>query len=79
MEVSTAFDVSSSAVSPSYRGFTVQGTPSPPPKTHRKKASSSKTIKPYPKSVRKKLKSVVEHWAVSEVFLACVDEGLCWE
>jgi hypothetical protein len=30
-----AFDASASAVGPSYRGFTVQGTPTPPPKTHR--------------------------------------------
>ena len=49
MKASTALDASTPAFDPSYRGFTVQGTPSPPPKTHRKMIlRQSNTIKLYP-------------------------------
>ncbi|MCS7114399.1 MAG: hypothetical protein N0A00_03190, partial [Candidatus Bathyarchaeota archaeon] len=44
-----ATGASASAFGPSYRGFTVQGTPSPPPKTHRQKENeATKTYKTLP-------------------------------
>jgi len=36
MKIQAAFDASSADVGPSYRGFTVQWTPTPPPKIHRR-------------------------------------------
>ncbi|HUK85863.1 MAG TPA: hypothetical protein VLU95_08370 [Candidatus Acidoferrum sp.] len=44
MKIQTAFGASSADVSPSYRGFTVQWTPTPPPKIHRQKPKAQNTL-----------------------------------
>jgi hypothetical protein len=44
MKIQAAFDASSADVSPSYRGFTVQWTPTPPPKIHRRELKAQNNL-----------------------------------
>jgi len=68
MKVSAALNASAPAFGPSYRGFTIQGTPSPPPKTHRKKILKSfKTIKLYPNQIKGQQNSL-DHASQKEPF-----------
>jgi len=50
LKASAALNASAPAFGPSYRGFTVQGTPSPPPKTHRKHSEAFQNYKTLPQT-----------------------------